>query len=277
MRKPQDTSHHHQAQEIPGLFLPALAKVQFSRFNAFPLNRLPTIEGGKEPSRELLENVKANGVIYPILVHDQSPLVIKDGRRRVKAAIAAGQKDVPLILIHGCASAGSALGLAAQEIRSDNPMAEVQLVQELVRAGATLEQVCGATGKNVQRLRKLMGLTALVEPLFQAAARGAISDTVALRVAKLGRDEQAKALALFDRDGELTGKVVSSLRRIEAQTEFSAIPTSALANAAPIDWETRVHALLSQAASISADTNLRRQILDLASFVGARTGTARAA
>lgn len=267
MRKPTASSSPvvlNMDPLLPGLEVASAAKLEFTRINAFPVAKLPVPKGGKEPSRELIDGIRKIGqVILPVICYDtggdKGQLVIRDGLRRIKAALALGISTVPLVIVHGSACAGAVIGIAANEMRSGNPASELIMVRELINAGASEDGIVATTGLSQPRLRKLLRLTALNTSIYKEFESGAVSPAIAQRVAKLNRDDQEKLATVMKDHGRLTSRDVDAVRKVQVGEQMEALPDSAFAPA-PAAWEPRVHRLLCEALSQIPAGEIREQL-----------------
>jgi hypothetical protein len=108
---------------------------------------------GPPADRGLRESVAALGVLQPVLLEASrdGAYRVRDGRRRVKAARAAGLEAVPALVVESGDGAegapwGDALTLAAHATRGDNLAAELEALERLVAAGADAGEIARATG-----------------------------------------------------------------------------------------------------------------------------------
>lgn len=140
----------------------------------------------------LLNSIKDKGVLVPILVLSRNgSYTVLDGRRRVTAAKAAGIELVPAVVLE---EGGPEVTILAHATRSENPVAELQAVQELVKEGMSEEEIARAGYTSIQRIRKLAKLNRLHPSLRQAVENGEIAPGVAFQAARLPLEQQKQLL-----------------------------------------------------------------------------------
>lgn len=152
-----------------------------------------------EADRELLESIKASGVLEKILVRPfgaSNRYELVDGARRTRAAAVAGIGEI----------------LAEVREMTDTEVVEYQLLSFLQRQGlhpldeskayVRLQKeyqldhagIAQKVGKTRQYVRERLELASTIQPVSQALSAGKISLDHALLIAKLQPDAQAKAL-----------------------------------------------------------------------------------
>lgn len=195
-----------------------------------PLDELPPDVAliGPPPTKALVESIRRLGIIDPVIVEDlEHSYAVTDGRRRVKAARAAGLTHVPA-RIYGCSYEDgwmpSALSIVTHATRAENPVSEYEAIALLESLGYTHDQISRATGLTKQTIRKRMKLASLHPALRDAAAAGKIKTTVAERAAKLSSDQQARLVDVLKQQGKLTGRDVSEAKQAQRERAAAAIP-----------------------------------------------------
>lgn len=167
----------------------------------------------------LLKSVKDKGVLVPILVahKEDGGYVVLDGRRRVTAAREAGIDLVPAVLLE---EGGPEVTILAHATRSENPVAELHAVQELVMQGMSEEEIARAGYASLQRIRKLAKLNRLHPSLRKDVEEGKIAPGVAFQAARLPIEQQKRLLEAE----KITG---STVREAQSARKQEALPTLA--------------------------------------------------
>jgi ParB family chromosome partitioning protein len=127
---------------------------------------------GKQSLAELTESVRERGVLQPLLVRpvaDGYELIA--GERRLRAALAAGLAEVPVIVMQAGDSEALETALVENLQREDlNVLEEAEAYQVLAeRFGLTQEQVAGRVGKpraSVANTVRLLALPAEVKQMI---------------------------------------------------------------------------------------------------------------
>ncbi|HWV25535.1 MAG TPA: ParB N-terminal domain-containing protein [Thermomicrobiales bacterium] len=173
---------------------------------------------GPEPSDRLVENVKRNGVIVPVILAERADedgelhYVIVDGNRRVAAAREAEVPVVPARVLQGVSDAEMAnLTLLTNNFRTSNYVTEFWAMNELQRAGVSRKQLPEVTGWTPSTIATREHLSQLERRLFIGLSEGRISPTVALAAAKLDRDSQARLGDIFQKTRRLTKRDVDEV------------------------------------------------------------------
>jgi ParB/RepB/Spo0J family partition protein len=144
----------------------------------------------------LLKSIREKGVLTPILVQQNGAgYKILDGRRRVAAAIQAGLEVIPAILLE---EGGPEVTLLAHATRSENPVAELEAIQELQRLGLSEKEIARAGYSSLARIRRLAKLNRLAPELAKKVQAGEIAPGVAFQIAGLPQEDQRQLLAEDD-------------------------------------------------------------------------------
>lgn len=190
------------------------------------LDELPPDEAliSPPPSVGLVNSVRTLGVLEPVgLKRDHGEgYVVLYGRRRIKAARAAGLEIIPAVVSDAHVAAAA---LAENEHRSSNDLLAFSMVSEMVSQGHTLEEIGAAVGMNASRIHSLMAMEALSPKLRQAALRGQIAATTAKRAARLNHDDQVELERILDERGRVSAGDVDELRQVAAADRFAQVAT----------------------------------------------------
>jgi ParB family chromosome partitioning protein len=146
--------------------------------------------------RELVDSVKRDGILQPILVRpvDHFDWEVVEGAHRLEAAKEAGIEWMPCLIRELTDEQVSILQLKAQALRPEMRAADyAQRLQEIVDGGVTtLQQLSTEIGKSPQWIRKMMKLTKLVPAARTMVNRGEITIGNGKKLALLPRGLQEK-------------------------------------------------------------------------------------
>jgi ParB-like chromosome segregation protein Spo0J len=237
--------------------LPVRGSFSFVHHEAFDIEKLPAVTVGAPPTEAFLETVRAVGaIIYPlVVVNTGRKLLVKDGLRRLAAARALKIGTVPVHEIVLNSVRGSTLGLILNNSRSENPIAELRMILELMKEGADEKLVNSATKMPISRIRRRLRLTSLHKELRAHVDRGRIKTNAAEQLAKMPVSEQKKALRHFRKAGSLSLADIGKLRRTESGSAFQELPDALFASDAHpagvlCAWQVDFQRLLREAAAL---------------------------
>ena len=194
---------------------------------------LPKTLPGPAPSTDMIESVKALGVIEPVILSVKQPpqiegVKVEDGRRRILAARAAGLDRIPARLISRDAVRRGVLTLVLNEQRTANPVAEAEAIRDLFKAGASERDVARDCKLSVGTVRARMRLLNYLDPkLLEKLRKGKISIGVAHKASRLPKKSQTKLVKTFVDNGKLTAKDVDDIQRVrkDAVIKGLSLPT----------------------------------------------------
>jgi len=171
------------------------------------------IPPGTKVRAGLIKSVKAHGILEPILVSPASSggYIVRDGRRRVKAAIEAGLETVQAVVLE---DGGPEITILTHATRSENPVAELDAIQELQRSGMSEKEIAAAGFAPVSRIRRLARLNHLVPEMAEKADEGEISANLAFEIASLPPGTQR---ALLDEEKTITAETVRQAKYARRQ------------------------------------------------------------
>lgn len=192
------------------------------------LNSLPQNDQlyGEPPDRSFIESVKRVGVTVPILVEDTNypPYHVIAGRRRIKAARAAGLTHIPaMVYPHGTIT--DVLTLIENAERSQNAVSDLESIETLIRQGADEAMIGKATGMSVATIRKRLKLANLLPAFRQQLRVGTLNVSLAQRIARLRPNEQEQLLQQQAAE-TLTGKIVAERFKVRKQSAAASLPDS---------------------------------------------------
>jgi ParB/RepB/Spo0J family partition protein len=150
---------------------------------------------------DFVESVKAFGAIHtPVFITHVEELqkdVVVAGRRRVRAAIAAGFEEVPVIVHSNEAKLNVALELTENFNRSENTAVESAYgIRKALATGMNQEEVatmCGITGAAVSHILSLGDMPKIVHEYIK---KGKLTESAALTIKKAVGKPAAKATGL---------------------------------------------------------------------------------
>jgi len=173
---------------------------------------------GPPPSERLVENIRRNGVIVPVILAEQVDehgairYQLVDGNRRVAAARKIEQEMVPARVLRGISEADAAsLTLAANSFRTSNYITEFWAMSQLERAGVSPNRMTEVTGMTRSTLETRRQLANLERRLFMGVAEGLIGPSIALAASRLDPDVQRQLGDAFERTGRLTKAQVDAV------------------------------------------------------------------
>jgi ParB/RepB/Spo0J family partition protein len=174
------------------------------------LHDLPKNLPGPPPTAAMIRNVKAVGVLQPITVElvdaDKATYRVVDGRRRVMAAREAGLSRIHALVRQVTPVQRAAATIALNELRSENPLGELEAIRELHKKGYDEQQITEATGMRASRIRLRLALIERLNPeILKAAKAGKVGLRVAAAIAKLAPGTQAILANVLESEGKLTG------------------------------------------------------------------------
>ena len=152
--------------------------------------------------KELVESIKAKGIITPLLVR-QSPVTagtfeIVDGARRFRAAQAAGLKEVPVIEKLLTDEKAFEVQLISFTQHADiHPLDEAAAYEQLRKKKFDIAQISAKVGKERSYIARRLQLVNLIESGVKMMREEKLSLPHALEIARLGSEQQKRALDRF--------------------------------------------------------------------------------
>ncbi len=186
---------------------------------------------GPRPDPALVASIRRVGVHQPVIVVATSDgaLRVVEGKRRVKAARAAGLAAIPAWLTRADGPVPVALTLVAHATRRANPAADLDAIERLLGLGATERDIAQETGMRLPALRKRLQLLQLNHGLREGLRRGAVAAGVAEEAAKLPVAVQHRLAAKLADAGTLIAADVDAERRVRATSAVATFPFSVVA------------------------------------------------
>ena len=142
--------------------------------------------------KELLESVKARGVVTPIIVRPvDGQFEIVDGERRWRAAKAAGLGAISCIIREYTSDEAFEVQLISFAQRADvHPLDEAAAYQELAKKNFDIAQIALKVGKARSFIARRLQLVTLIEPVKEKLRKGSIPLGHALEIARLDPEAQ---------------------------------------------------------------------------------------
>jgi ParB family chromosome partitioning protein len=189
-------------------------------------------ERALEPVDEALAlNIANNGFRSVVLVRlDGTNYEVVAGRRRVKAArraneirAARGEQPLKIELKVVRGNDLAMVGIMISENANRKDVAPIQMAEDLQKfldMGADEETTANAAGKTVVQLRAFLRLLDLDETVKEAVRNGQLSQSAAIRLAELGREEQVQEMAKIA-SGESGSTAADVAAKVRAKKEGS--------------------------------------------------------
>ncbi len=234
------------------------------RLERVALDRLDGFADAK-PSRELREQLRALGLLQPIIAVPArgGRFRIVDGRRRAKAIAELAEEGewperpvVDVVILEG-ADAGrqavrAGLTLAVHASRGASPAIELAAIEAILEAGrpgdetATIKQIAAQTSMSVQTIRRRLRLRSLTPGLRRAFDEGRLPASVAEAAARLPAARQEKLERTQEDEGHLTLALVRDVIRDQTSASAGELPDGLFAEQqAP--WQVTVRGHLTAA------------------------------
>jgi ParB-like chromosome segregation protein Spo0J len=204
------------------------------------LERIPlsSIDGDSlEPSDRFVESIRALGLIQPIAVvmQPRNRFRLIAGRRRVGALRqlamerdTEGDPEVPaLVFPRGTPRhVASAMSISENVQRSANPLTDLVAIEEMVRAGASEQDIADQLHLPIGTIRSRMRLAALSPTLRAGLESGQIAPGVAERIARLDATRMQAMERVLSEHGRITSSDVSDALRVQAGAVINEMPDS---------------------------------------------------
>ena len=212
---------------------PQLVKLHIAQIRPNPFQPRSTFN--QEKQQELIDSVRARGMIQPVIVRQtKEGYELVAGERRLRAAKAIGWTEVPAVVRAASDQESLELSLLENIQRDDlNPVEEAKAYERLASEfGLTQEAIAKATGKQRSSISNVLRILKLPEKIIDAIRNGVI--TAGHAKALLAIEDHTQQLAAFDQmvSGEF------SVRKSEALTRRSG--HSAIKHGRSIDPNIRI-------------------------------------
>lgn len=177
---------------------------------------------GSDPASDLVESVKTVGILVPILVQrlqaGKEAYYIVDGRRRLKAAKAAGLELVPCRILPPDVVNPEAFTIQTNMTRKSNPVSEYVAIRELIARGYSRQMIVKTLGVKSAVLDQRLLLGKLTPTFLGLLETGKIGASVGEAASKLPESLQKELLKTFEKnDDRLTLKDVADVKRVRRE------------------------------------------------------------
>jgi ParB-like chromosome segregation protein Spo0J len=161
-------------------------------FTLVPLDQINYSTSPPNVSPALVQSIRRNGVIVPIIL-DASNQVI-DGRRRIEVTRRLGRDHVPAIrFLHGAGAQGAVITLTANGVRSHNIIVELEAIECLMRdTRATPDSIADRLGISRRVVHNRLRLRGLQVPLRRMVESGRLSLGPAIILASRSATDQGE-------------------------------------------------------------------------------------
>ena len=230
--------------------------------------RLPYQLAGSEPEAALVHVTERYGLPNRVLVapaedQEDGEYRVLDDARWVQAAREAGVDRIPVRVLDVGGLAAETLTLMLAQPRPANVAVQLDALERLLAGGVSEGEIARAANLSMAKVRRLCLLMELDPTLRQALRDSRIKAPVAFTAAGLPADVQAELVAVFERDGQLTGTQVKQVRERMGAIDAE---TAAEGGDGPEDPADAVRRMLEQAAGGAAEDpaeRVRRQAEEL--------------
>jgi ParB/RepB/Spo0J family partition protein len=185
-----------------------------------------------EPTPAMIESVRRIGVFLSVALAAEGPKFrVLDGRRRVKAALAAELTKIPARVYNISGASDAAVATLVTNLhRSANVPEELRAIETLMeKSGATPAQLAHSLGIPLHTVRRRLKLRGLVKDLREAFDKGALGAKAAEKAATLPAPVQAKLAKQLKGGERLTMGAVHEVRQARAAKVAAALPESVFA------------------------------------------------
>src|SRR5262249_53042378 len=195
---------------------------------AMPLGSIIEPVDAIEPSRDLIEDVGAQGVIEPLILQQASAnrFRIISGRRRYLAARINEVETVPALITRVSVSQRDGLCIKLNRLRAENLLADIEATERLVAKGLDDKQIGDLTGLKAQEIERRKRLAVANSGIRDLLREGRCSLSVAEAAAKLPPRQQDKLIkkVAHEETERLTMRDVQEIKEARAASAISALP-----------------------------------------------------
>jgi ParB-like chromosome segregation protein Spo0J len=208
-----------------------------SEYNAaVPLKEIMPPEDGLEPSDELVEDVRLNGVIEPLLLNSfhGGRFKIISGTRRYKAAVLAGRESVRAMITRVSPAKRAILKIRMHTLRAENALSFVDSLQVLIDKGYSEKQIDELTNLLPQERQRFMRLRLADKRLVPAMRDKRVPPSLAETIAKLPPKQQAQVLDKLNDKDQLRMSDVHEVKEVRTRAAVEALPQELFTRNYPI-------------------------------------------
>lgn len=160
----------------------------------------------------LVASIQNHGVMEPVLVRrNGTKYEVINGRQRIKAVIEANKRGkgvkirVPVIIRQDEDTEAAGVMIATNELRTaDTPVVKARKARRALALGASLEELTLAFGISTGALKNLMSILDCDKAVQVMFDKGLVPVSGASRIARLPREDQAKAMEDLQASGGAT-------------------------------------------------------------------------
>ncbi|MGC4192238.1 MAG: ParB N-terminal domain-containing protein [Thermomicrobiales bacterium] len=223
------------------------------RFEDVPLDDIGKTWGPR-PTERMVAHIRQHGVLMPVLLaeapDDDGVLALRlvDGNRRVAAAREAGLTHIPAIVVGAMDDAAIAeLTIAANTLRTNNPVTEWWAIDDLHQAGIRDTTIAERTGMTPATLKARTRYGQLDPRIFSGLVYGRIAPSVVDKAVRLPIEAQDRIGEAFEETGSL------QTWQVEQEAKKYRQPRAGSAPQSPEDLAFQLDALASAAKGLGLD------------------------
>jgi ParB family chromosome partitioning protein len=191
------------------------------------VKKLPSDFASVQPTKQMIKSVERYGIIHPIILRRVGKqLLLVDGRRRLLCARKLNLQFIPTRIFSDEWSVDAIVSLLLNEQRAANPLAELQSIEVLLAKDLSVNEICLETGLSLQKIKSLLRLQNLIEPIREAFNDGRIKVSTAYSLAKMKENQQRKLLPVLKENDCIKQKDVLDLKRVKKLETVAKLPAS---------------------------------------------------
>jgi len=170
------------------------------------------------PDASLVESIKVLGILQPpgVMIDGEHDCYrVAFGRRRIKAARQAELTQIDVRVFEYGAPI-EIMTIVENELRRRNPASDYLAIMRLLQSNEMVSEamIAAAVGVSIGTVRARLRLNALQPELLQAFLSGAVSTTLAEKIARQPVGIQKRLVAVYEAEGKLTPKDVKHAREV---------------------------------------------------------------
>ncbi len=188
---------------------------------------------GPRPTDRMVDHIKRHGVLVPVLATqatDEDGVIawrLIDGNRRVAAAREAGLPTVPVIVLTDLGEDEAAeLTIAANTLRTSNPVTEWWAIDDLLQKGHREQDVSQRTGLTPATLKSRAKYGGLDPRVFSGLVFGKIAPSVVDKASRLPMEAQDRIGDIYEQTGGLQTYHVENEAKKYRQPRAGSVPQS---------------------------------------------------
>lgn len=182
----------------------------------------------------LRESIASIGILQPLALirsNDGISFRYADGQRRADAARTADLPEVPALIFPPATPrhVARAMTLMTNHVRADNPVTELDAIENLLEDGFSLREIADGLQIPVPTIEARMRLSSLAPALRHALEQGTIATGVAEAAAKLTSEEQNDLTATLLETGKVRGRDIRELKQARTAAATTQLPDAIFA------------------------------------------------